>query len=80
MKEGCKVLGTLKSVMKCWTLGMEAKRGLYMGVVLPTVLHGAETSGMRAEERRRFNVFEMNCLRGMTGMTWCDSEQEWGKN
>ena len=29
VKEGCKVLGALKSVMSCRTLGMEAKRGLY---------------------------------------------------
>ena len=27
VKEGCEVLGALKSVMKCWTMGMEAKRG-----------------------------------------------------
>ena len=72
VKEGCKVLGALKSVMRCRTLGMEAKRGLYEGVVLPTVLYGAETWGVRAEERRRLNVFEMKCLRSMAGVTLRD--------
>ena len=43
VKEGCKVLGALKSVMKCRTLGLHAKRGLYEGVVVPTVHYGAET-------------------------------------
>ena len=45
VKEGCKVLGALKSVMKCRTFGMHAKRELYEGVVVPTVLYGAETWG-----------------------------------
>ena len=72
MKEGCKVLGALKSVMRCRTLEMEAKRGLYKVVVLPTVLYGAETWGVRAEERRRLNVFEMKCLRSMAGVTLRD--------
>ena len=49
VKEGCKVLGALKSVTSCRTLGMEAKRGLYEGVVAPTVLNGAETWGVREE-------------------------------
>ena len=31
VNEGCKVLGALKSVMRCRTYGMEAKRGLYEG-------------------------------------------------
>jgi hypothetical protein len=51
---------------------MHAKRVLYEGVVVPTVLYGAETWGLRAEERRRLNVFEMKCLRGMAGVTLWD--------
>jgi len=72
VKEGCKVLGALKSVMSCRTLGMEANRGLYEGVVEPTVLYGAETWGVRAEERRRLTVFEMKCLRSMAGVSLKD--------
>ena len=72
VNEGCKVLGIQKSVMSCRTLGMEAKRGLSERVVLPTVLYRAETWGVRAEERRRLNVFEMKCLRSMAGVTLRD--------
>jgi hypothetical protein len=72
VKEGCKGLGALKSVMKCRTLGMNAKRSLYEGEVVTTVLYGAETCGVRAEERRRLNVFEMKCLRGMAEVTLWD--------
>jgi hypothetical protein len=51
---------------------MHAKRGLYEGVVVPTVLYVAEMWDVRAEERRRLNVSEMNCLRGMVGVTLGD--------
>ena len=65
------MLGALKIVMKCRTLGMNANRGLYEGVVVPTVLYGAETWGVKAEERRLI-VFEIICLRGMAGVTLWD--------
>lgn len=29
LNKGCKVLGSLMSVMSCRTLGLEAKKGLY---------------------------------------------------
>ena len=43
VKEGCKVLGALQSVMKCKTLGLKAKRGCYDEVVVPILFYGAET-------------------------------------
>ncbi len=51
---------------------MTAKRRLYEGVVVPTVLYGAETWNMGAAERRRLNVMEMRCLRSMCGVTLMD--------
>ncbi|KAG0420486.1 hypothetical protein EQH57_0124, partial [Dictyocoela roeselum] len=65
VKEVCKVLCALKTIMICRTLGMETKRGLNEGVIVPTVLYGTETWGVKAEERRRLNVYEMKCLRSM---------------
>ena len=47
-------------------------RGLYEWVVFSTVLYGAETWRVRAEESRRLNVFEMKCLRSMAGVTLRD--------
>ncbi len=51
---------------------MNAKRRLYEGVVVPTVLYGAETWNMGAAERRRLNVMEMRCLRSMCRVTRMD--------
>ncbi len=53
----------------CKSLGMSAKRRLYEGVVLPTVLYGAETWNRGAVEKRRVNVMERGCLRSMYGVT-----------
>ena len=36
-------MGVLKSGMGCRTLGMEATKGMYESIVVPTVLYGAET-------------------------------------
>ncbi len=59
----------MKRVFKCKSLGMSAKRSLYEGVVVPTVLYGAETWNVGAAERKRLNVTEMRCLRSMCGVT-----------
>lgn len=41
------MLGALKIVMGCRTLVLEAKNGLYVGVVVPTVLYRAKTCEAR---------------------------------
>ena len=64
VNEGCKVLGTLKGVMKNRRLGMK--------VVVPTVMYGSESWGMKVTERQKLNVFEMKCLRSMTGVSQLD--------
>ena len=38
-------------------------------VVVPTVMYGSEPWGMKVTERQKLNVFEMNCLRSMTGVS-----------
>ena len=45
---------------------------MYERVVVPTVLYGAETWSLKEEERKKLNVFEMRCLRGMIGVTRLD--------
>ncbi len=59
----------MKRVFKYRSLGISAKRRLYEGVVVPTLLYGAETWNMGAVERKGFNVMEMRCLRSMCGVT-----------
>ena len=72
VNEGCKVLGALKGVMKNRGLGMNVKKVLYEKVAVPTVMYGSESWGMKVTERQKLNVFEMKCLRSMTGVSWLD--------
>ncbi len=46
MNEVEKVCGGIKKVFKCGLLGMNAKKRMYEGVVVLTVLYGAETWNM----------------------------------
>ena len=46
-----------------------AKRYLYEGVIVPTVLYRAESWGMRSAERRKVNILEMKCLRRLVGVS-----------
>ena len=45
---------------------------MHDGIVVPSVLYRAEWGGFLAEECRWLNVFEMKCLRSMTGVTMRD--------
>ena len=68
----CKTLGALKSVLCNRGLGINAKKCLYEGVIVPTALYGAEAWGMRSAERRKVNVLEMKCLRSLVGVSRMD--------
>ena len=72
VNEGCKVLGALKVVMKNRGLGMNVNKVLYEKVVVPTVMYGSESWGVKVTERQKLNVFEMKCLRSMTGVSRLD--------
>ena len=69
VNERCKVLGALKGVMKNRGLGINGKKVLYENVVVLTVMYGSESYGMEVPERQKLNVFEMKCLRSMTGLS-----------
>ncbi len=47
VKEASKCLGGMISVLHTRGLGMNTKRRLYEGVVVPTALYGAETWNVR---------------------------------
>ena len=66
------MLGALKGVMKNRGLGMNVKKVLYGKVVVPTVMYGSESWGMKVTERQKLNVFEMKCLRSTTGVSRLD--------
>lgn len=52
--EGCKVLWALKGVVWCSILCMEANKGLYEQLVVPTTVW-PETWRVRAAEQERLN-------------------------
>ena len=72
VNEGCKVLGALKEVMKNRGLGMNRKKVLYEKVVVPTVMYGSKSWGVKVTERQKLNVLEMKCLRSTTGVSRLD--------
>ena len=39
---------------------------------MPMVMYGSESWGMKVTERQKLNVFEMKCLRSMTGVSQLD--------
>ena len=65
MNEGYRVWGALKSVLNNRGLGINVKKCLYEGIILPTAFYGAEAWGMRRAERRKVNVLEMKYLRSL---------------
>ena len=50
VNEGCKVLSALRGVLKNRGLGMKVKKVLYEKVLMPTVMYGSESRGMRVTE------------------------------
>ena len=59
----------LKNVLNNRGLGINAKKCLYEGVIVPTTLYGAEAWAMRSAERRKVNVLGMMCMRSLVGVS-----------
>ena len=72
VNEVAKVQGGLKVMFNSKSLSMQVKRRLYEGIAIPTALYGAETWSMSVADKKRVNVAEMKCLRGMCGVTRMD--------
>ena len=51
---------------------MNVKKTFYEKVVVPIVMYGLESWGMKVTERQKLNVFEMKCLRSMIGVSRLD--------
>ena len=41
----------------------------YEGVIVTTPFYGSDSLGMRSDERRKMNDFEMKCLRSLAGLS-----------
>merc|ERR1712074_59765 len=60
--------GAMKKMWKSRSLSVDLKRELYERIVVPTVMYGSESWGMKVEERGKLDVAEMKCLRSMCGV------------
>ena len=70
--EAGKAMAGLNKIFQNREMGMEAKRGLYESVIVPTALYGSETWVLKTEDKNRLDVREMKCLRTMSGVTKWD--------
>ena len=62
----------LKSVLSNRGFGIQAKKCLYEGVIVPTALYGAQTWAMKSAKRRKVYLLEMKCLRSLVGVSRID--------
>ena len=68
VKKGAKLSDAMITLRKTRFLGVNVKRMMYERTVMPSVLYGAETSGLKEREKKRLNVMEIKCLRSV----WCN--------
>jgi hypothetical protein len=63
--EGEKVSGVLRKIWNGEGMSRDAKRSMYEGIVVPTLLYGTEVWLTNSEDRRRMGVMEMKFRRAM---------------
>ena len=66
-------MGSTEKCAEQQSLGINVKKCLYEGVIIPTALYGADAWNMRSAERRNVNVLEVKCLRSLVGVSRMDS-------
>ena len=64
--------GAMKILFTVSRLSLGAKRELCERVVVPTVMHGAETCDMRMDESHETDVSQIKCLQSSCGVTRMD--------
>ena len=65
-------MGALRSVWKERSVSLQAKIGMFEGIVAPSVMYGCEAWTLNARERRKIEVMEMRGLRTICGVRWYD--------
>ncbi|MEL7302024.1 MAG: reverse transcriptase family protein, partial [Pseudomonadota bacterium] len=70
--EARKVSGALQKLWKNRRMSMEAKVGMYEGIIEPTLLYGCEAWVLNVHERRKVEAVEMSCLRSICGVRRID--------
>ena len=65
----------MKMMFNVTSGSLSVNRELHKTVVVPTMMYGAETWGLRMDERHKIDFTEMNCLRSMSGLTRLDGRR-----
>nr|VZI44332.1 unnamed protein product [Spirometra erinaceieuropaei] len=73
ISKASQAFGRLQStVWNRYGLQLSTKLKIYKAVILPTLLYGAETWTVYAEQARRLNHFHSSCLRRILRLKWQD--------
>ena len=67
---GRKVLTNLDSIFKSRNITLSTKVHLVKAMVFPVVMYGCESWTVKKAERRRTDVFELWCWRGLLRVPW----------
>ena len=70
--EGLRTFGAMKRMWSSRSVTVSVKRELYERVVVPTIMYGSESWGMKVTERNKLDVSEMKCLRSICGVSRLD--------
>ncbi len=62
----------MRGVFKAKSLYTEAKKGIYEGIVTPTVVYSSEASTLNVKTRKRIGELDRKCLRTIAGVKWYD--------
>ena len=54
------------------SLGLRAKLRIFEGAVMPTLLYGAHSWALTAQQEQRLHTFHMRCLRRLLGLSLLD--------
>ena len=67
---GRKVMTNIDTILKSRDITLSTKVCLVKAMVFPVVMYGCETWTVKKAKRRRFDVFELWCLRRLLRVSW----------
>merc|ERR1712002_206763 len=70
--EARKASGPMQRLWKNRRMSVQAKVGMYKGIVEPSLLYACETWVMNVRERKKVEAVEMSCLRSICGVRRTD--------
>ncbi|GAB4813537.1 hypothetical protein N2152v2_000583 [Parachlorella kessleri] len=72
LKKAAHKCHTLQPTFSLRSLGLRAKLRIFEGTVMPTLLYGAHSWALTAQQEQRLHTFHMRCLRRILGLSLLD--------